>query len=202
MPRDNFYNNNALNYNENSYPAGYTISPTVPADASTPDAYAAEPQQWGAVENAGDNYAATEPMDDYNDNDQPKTEVDDIISHEGEGEIRAVVGWLVGIKGSCIGHDFRLHSGRNYIGRGDNLDVQLNDNKISREPAVQVVFDPESLTFLVSSCDRTSTMSYLNGKVIMSVQELKAYDRIRLGGCELMFVPLCGEHFTWTNNEI
>jgi len=197
MPRNNYYNN--ADNDNNNLPFGYTISPTVPADKDTspvgvPSSIAkTEPEE---------EIIGRKPTEAMNsEEDFAKTEVDDMISNDaksGSVAIRPVVGWLVGIKGVCRGADYRLHSGRNYIGRAADLDICLNDVKISRDPAIQIVFDPKSRAFLIGPCDRTSTLSYHNDKVLMGMHELTAYDRIQLGDCELMFVPLCGEHFVWT----
>ena len=198
MPRNNYYGNPGEN--DVSIPFGYTISPTEPADklASRPAAVAeTEPD-----EKIYAGSKATEAISE--EAGQPATEVVDMIENAtrvGAVSVRPVVGWVVGVKGVSRGVDFRLHSGRNYIGRDSNLEVFLDDAKVSRDPAVQIVFDPKSRAFLIGPCDRTSTLSYHNDKVLMGMHELAAYDRIQLGDCELMFVPLCGEHLIWQEDE-
>ena len=48
--------------------------------------------------------------------------------------IDPVVGWLTCIEGAEKGKDFRIVSERNFIGRGDDMDIQLTgDNSISRK---------------------------------------------------------------------
>ena len=45
--------------------------------------------------------------------------------------IDPVVGWLTCIEGAEKGKDFRIVSERNFIGRGDDMDIQLTgDNSI------------------------------------------------------------------------
>ena len=114
---------------------------------------------------------------------------------------RRVVGWMVGIRGICRGVDFRLHEGKNYIGRDRDCDVEVNDPKVSVGNVAQVVFDPRSKRFFSSDCDGTSTICYQNGEPLLGRSELKRYDRIELGDSELLFIPLCGEEFTWSDEE-
>ena len=38
---------------------------------------------------------------------------------------------------------------------------------------------------------------YINGKALVREAELHAYDVIKLGRTELLFVPLCGREFNW-----
>lgn len=114
---------------------------------------------------------------------------------------RRVVGWMVGIRGICRGVDYRLHEGKNYIGRDRNCDVEINDPKVSVGNVAQVVFDPRSKRFFSSDCDGTSTICYQNGEPLLGRSELKRYDRIELGDSELLFIPLCGEEFTWSDEE-
>lgn len=114
---------------------------------------------------------------------------------------RRVVGWMVGVQGPCRGVDFRLHEGKNYIGRSPRCEVNVEDLKVSGGNVAQVVFDPRSKRFFTSDCDGTSTICYLNGETLMGRNQLKLYDAIELGDSKLIFVPLCGEHFSWTENE-
>lgn len=114
---------------------------------------------------------------------------------------RRVVGWMVGVKGICRGVDYRLHEGKNYIGRDRDCDVEVNDPKVSVGNVAQVVFDPRSKRFFSSDCDGTATICYLNGEPLLGRSELKRYDRIELGDSMLLFIPLCGEEFTWNDEE-
>lgn len=120
------------------------------------------------------------------------------MNEKGKGP---VVGWLVCTEGKHYGEDFRLGVGKNFIGRGNNMDVVLaNDNSVSREKHSIVVYEPNERIFIVQSGD-SKELSYLNGQIILSPQLLKPYDKIKLGATTLMFVPLCGEAFSWTIEE-
>lgn len=114
---------------------------------------------------------------------------------------RRVVGWMVGVKGPCRGVDYRLHEGKNYIGRSPRCEVNVEDLKVSSGNVAQVVFDPRSKRFFSSDCDGTSTICYQNGEPLLGRNQIELYDSIELGDSKLIFVPLCGEHFTWNENE-
>lgn len=114
---------------------------------------------------------------------------------------RRVVGWIVGIGGPCRGIDYRIHEGKNYIGREALCEVNVEDPKVSAGNVAQVVFDPRSKRFFSSDCDGTSTICYLNGEPLLGKHELKIYDRLEMGDSRLLFVPLCGDAFTWDEEE-
>lgn len=112
-----------------------------------------------------------------------------------------VVGWLVCVEGKHYGEDFKIRMGRNFIGRGANMDIVLpNDSSISREKHSIIVYEPQENMFVLLAGE-SKELSYLNGQVVLSPQLLKPYDKIRLGGSVLMFVPLCGENFIWKTDE-
>lgn len=108
------------------------------------------------------------------------------------------VGFLVAIEGPHRGEDFRLHSGRNFIGRAEVMDVSLpDDTTVSRENHALLSYDDKNNTFvLVPGSGRGIT--YCNSRLIEAAVELTAYDKIEIGATTLLFLPLCGEHFQWT----
>lgn len=109
-----------------------------------------------------------------------------------------VVGWLVCVKGPERGHDYRLHSEKNFVGRGDGMDVRIaGDGAISRENHAVVSFDPKKETFRLLPGDGRGLV-YLNGEEVITPTALAAGDRIELGESELMFVPLCDGRFSWS----
>ncbi len=112
--------------------------------------------------------------------------------------IDPVVGWLVCVRGPERGHDYRLHSEKNFIGRGEGMDVRIaGDGTISRENHASVSFDPKRETFRLLPGDGRGLV-YLNDEEVVSPLPLKAGDHIELGETMLMFVPLCGPAFKWT----
>ncbi|MDR1422291.1 MAG: FHA domain-containing protein [Coriobacteriales bacterium] len=112
-----------------------------------------------------------------------------------------VVGWLVATEGSHKGEDFRLKSGRNFIGRSAFMDVCLSkDDSVARERHAAVVFDPKAICFLVQAGD-SKELFYVNDKVVLTVEELKPFDTIAIGETRLAFVPFCGKDFSWKVDE-
>lgn len=112
------------------------------------------------------------------------------------GKVNPVVGWLVCIDGPSRGTDWRIHVGYNYIGReiGD-IHIQ-GDNQISREKHAMVAFYAKNLTYYVGPAEGRNIVE-LNDQPVFSTMELKNYDVITIGTTKLMFIGLCGEHFTW-----
>lgn len=109
-----------------------------------------------------------------------------------------VVGWLVCVRGPERGHDYRLHSEKNFVGRGDGMDVRIaGDGAISRENHAVVSFDPKREAFRLLPGDGRGLV-YLNGEEVIAPTALASGDRIELGGTELMFVPLCDGRFSWS----
>ena len=128
-----------------------------------------------------------------------KTEVDDEGVTQVDDEFGYIAGWFVCIAGPQKGKDFRLHTGGyNRLGRNPSFDVALTDFKISREFSMWVCFDPLTKKYLTGA-NAGGNLVYLNGKLFPpeSNHELSRNDKIRIGETELMFIPLCDEHFQW-----
>ena len=108
-----------------------------------------------------------------------------------------VVGWLVCLTKEHFGEDFRLKSGRNFIGRSSEMDVVISkDNAVSREKHAIIVYEPKSQKFIVMPGE-SKELCYLNGDVVLTPMELNAGDKLSVGETNLMFIPCCGPEFTW-----
>lgn len=119
------------------------------------------------------------------------------IGYFGAVPTEPVVGWLVAIEGSNFGEDFKLKSGRNFIGRSTNMDVALTgDSSISRERHAIILYEPKGNMFLVQPGD-AKELFYLNDKVVLNATEINAYDVLSLGGTKLLFIPCCSDKFNW-----
>ncbi len=111
--------------------------------------------------------------------------------------IDPVVGWLVCVEGADRGQDYRLRSERNYIGRGETMDVRIeHDETISRERHASVSFNPKNNQFKLHPGEGRGLV-YLNEVDVDAATPLESGDIIELGQTKLMFVPLCDEAFTW-----
>ena len=115
--------------------------------------------------------------------------------------IDPVVGWLVCVRGTNKGRDYRLHSDLNKLGRAPNMDVCIEgDEAISRENHCQIAFSPRSKTFSVVPGDGRN-ISYLNNEDVLSAMRLKAYDRLDLGDSSFIFIPFDFDWETTTKRQ-
>ena len=112
------------------------------------------------------------------------------------------VGWLVVVAGPGRGAAFPLHDGVARIGRGDDQTVSLNfgDNSISRENHVSVAFDAEQNAFFIGQSGRSNIVR-LNNKPLLSTEQVRSGDQIRVGETTLRLAALCGEGFSWATNH-
>lgn len=130
-----------------------------------------------------------------------------------------VAGWLVvtGDPGgaasraerSLRGRDLRLVSGVNRIGRDPEMEICIDngDDKISRNRHCAITFDPETNRFFLHSGEnrhltyiyrQASAAGEITGwDVLLDPHLLQPMDQLRVGDTVLIFVPLCGEAFSW-----
>ena len=107
-----------------------------------------------------------------------------------------VVGWLVCVKGECMGASFEIRVGNNKLGRSLQSDICIEDNTISREQAV-IKFEPRKQNFYLIPIDNAKFM-YKDGEEIMERIILEPYVHLEIGDkTEFVFVPFCGERFDW-----
>lgn len=108
-----------------------------------------------------------------------------------------VVGWLVCIGGCHIGQGFEIFAGKNTIGRSaENRVVIPDDNSISRMKHALIVYEPKKRNFYIQPGD-SSGLTYLNDDYITESKMISSHDTIELGDSKFIFVPLCGESFSW-----
>lgn len=182
MARQNFSNPGATQIPD----AGFTISPTGLDEE--------EKIKKSAKKKIGETEA--DSMQEHKGSAIGSTTIADIDLNNNDNVMRTT-GWLVCTKGSALGRDFRLHNGWNYIGRDEGLDVQLNDQKVDRQPTVKVAYDGVSRTFTAAPCEGAKNLVYLNNSALFVPGQMEAYDRLLVGETELMLVPLCNSQFSW-----
>lgn len=108
-----------------------------------------------------------------------------------------VVGWIVAIKGPHFGEALSVYAGRNDVGRNADSKVPVTkDMKVSREKHGWIIYEPKGRKFFVAPGD-SSGIAYLNDEAIFDTRELNAYDMLEFGDSRFVFVPLCGERFSW-----
>ena len=112
-------------------------------------------------------------------------------------ERQPVVGWMVCVKGKHYGEDFRLKSGRNFVGRGDNMDVCLRDEStVSRDRHAILIYEPKQNVFLAQPGE-SKELIYLNGNVVLTPTVMKKNDILQVGDVSLMLIPCCDEMYHW-----
>lgn len=112
-------------------------------------------------------------------------------------EKHPVCGFLVCISGVRQGRDYRIISGKNFVGRSDDMDIQiLGDNKISRRNHAVIVFDPKKRETVLLPGDSNGIV-YHNDNAVYAPAVMNAYDVIELGDSKFAFLPFCGDHFMW-----
>ena len=108
-----------------------------------------------------------------------------------------VVGWLVCIHGEHFGESFNIGAGMNSIGRNDTNRIVLNrDQSVSREKHALITYEPKQRKFYVKPGD-SSGLTYINDEYITETNMISSRDMIELGNSKFIFIPLCGENFTW-----
>lgn len=118
---------------------------------------------------------------------------------------RFPTGWLVCVKGINIGKFYPVFEGWNSIARDSSkingVQIELKGDRYvsSQNIHAKLLYEPAKREFMITLGDCQS-LAYLNSSVIMSPMPLKSYDVIGFGDPKesaYMFIPLCGENFSW-----
>jgi len=116
-------------------------------------------------------------------------------------EIKPVCGWLVCIEGARVGMDYKVHSGKNFIGRGDDMDIQiLGDNEINRKNHAVIVYDAKNGKTMLLPGD-SEGLVYLGDEAVYLPTEVHSYDKIEIGRSSFLYVEFCGDNFTWERDD-
>jgi len=108
-----------------------------------------------------------------------------------------VVGWLVCMKGSNEGMDYRLKAGKNFIGSDPNMDVYIRgDRKVDRKKHAVVMYDDMTRKAMLLPGE-SQGMVYHRNEAVYAPVELKAMDEIEIGKSLFFFIPFCSTKFTW-----
>ncbi len=89
--------------------------------------------------------------------------------------VNPVTGWLVCIEGPQYGKDYKIHAGKNFIGRADNMHIQiLGDNSISRINHAAIIYDSKNRSTYLLPGD-SSGLAYLNGEAVYTPVALSPF---------------------------
>ena len=112
-----------------------------------------------------------------------------------------VVGWLACVEGPSRGKSYTIRGGVNAIGRSERMDIVITgDLKISSENHAKISYSDKHNRFNLLPGEGRNIV-YLNDEEVFTPMPLHAYDLIDFGETKLLFVPLCGERFTWKTEE-
>ena len=114
---------------------------------------------------------------------------------------RKTVGWLVIIEGPGTGASVTLGYGKNILcgamtDQTGRVAIDFGDADIDPAEAAIVTFDHLNGRFFITD-GRGGMPSYVNRDVLLAPKELHARDELRIGGTVMLFVPFCGEAFSW-----
>ena len=110
-----------------------------------------------------------------------------------------IVGWLVTLNGKNAGKDYIIRGFNSTIGRSaENTIALTGDATISRIANCSIRYYDETRNFFVYFGQKSTNPVYVNGAPLQDHTELHAYDVIRIGNTELLFLPLCGREFSWS----
>lgn len=107
-----------------------------------------------------------------------------------------VTGWLVCVSGAEKGRDYRLHSGKNTIGRSWKMSICIvEDMSIASENHAYIMYDPENFAFTLKKGEGET---FLNDVSTEHAVELKVGDKIKIGKSEFRFIPYCCPERNWS----
>ncbi|MDV7141151.1 FHA domain-containing protein [Tropicimonas sp. TH_r6] len=123
-------------------------------------------------------------------------------SQEAQPVARFPVGWIVVTEGPGRGASFTLGNGVSSIGRGEDQAISLDygDGAISRRNHASIAFDDQASAFFLGQGGKSNIVR-LNGRPVLSTEDLKDGDTIRIGETCLRFIALCGDEFTWAERK-
>lgn len=119
--------------------------------------------------------------------------LDEVIN----SEIKPVRGWLVVVEGAKKGIDYRLHTGKNTVGRSKSNDVAFDfDNTVSAEENVVITYDERNNMFYIQSGKGKNNV-YINNSILLDARQIKDNDVIEIGQTKLVLRTFCNETFNY-----
>jgi len=128
---------------------------------------------------------------------------DQTASSSDQETLQFPVGWVLVVEGDGRGHCFGLTAGLNQVGRGEENSISLDfgDSAISRNNHFAVVYDDEERKFILGHGGKSNIVR-LNGKAVISNEDLADGDMVKVGGTVLQLKTLCGPDFDWADSAV
>lgn len=119
-----------------------------------------------------------------------------------QGVVMFPTGWLVVTKGPGRGAVFPLKQGMSVIGRGSDQAISLDfgDMAVSRSNHAAIAYDPTLHQFHVGHGGK-SNLVRLNGRPLLSSEEILDGGEIQIGETTLMLKVLCTPEFNWSKSR-
>lgn len=112
-----------------------------------------------------------------------------------------VCAWLVCTEGINKGRSYAIHPGKNFLGSGDDMDIQiLGDDKVDRYRHAILAFDNKTQKTTLLPGESVGLV-YLENAAVYSPQVLQTSAKIEIGESKLMFIPFCGDKFEWSADK-
>ena len=173
-------------------PGSYGDSPTVPV----PGGFVPTP----GPANAPNPVQAGYPNTPMHDSRGPGHSNGTQVIGASEGGIIPVAGWLVCLKGKMRGKSYTLFCKQNTIGRDRKNDACIQGDETISGHQANISYDMRHNTFTIVPKTETNTM-YLNDEPVYEAAKLKQYDMIEMGRSIFVFIPFCGDRFTWKSDD-
>ena len=183
------------------FPNPGTVSGLQGNFSETIDPLAAAPTSYPGQPSVNGSFAQTKTPEQMSGLSSRMSQTQFVDSATPAGAPSPVVGWLVAVNGPCRGTDFRIHTGYNYIGRETGDICIRGDQTISGERDSNITYVPQTNRFYIAHEQGKNVLLVNDLPVIGGGTELHDFDRITIGTTELLFVGLCGEHFSWNNSN-
>ena len=170
------------------------------ADAEAPEAAAASPRKRRARNKT--RLLGFEPSTSSSVEQPAEDEPEDDSSLPAKEVLMFPVGWILVKEGPGRGACFPLTTGVSQIGRGRDQAVALDfgDMSVSRANHAAIAFDADKNSFHLGHGGK-SNLVRLNGKPLLSTEELKNGDEITIGDTVLHLCALCGPDFNWDTDS-
>ena len=114
-------------------------------------------------------------------------------------EGKYVCAWLVCVAGINKGRSYVIHSGKNFIGGGDDMDIQiLGDNIIELYRHAIIAYDTTQNTATLLPGESRGIV-YVNRAAVYDPTEIEDFAVIEVGGSSFAYVPFCSSEFAWSS---